>query len=170
MPSKISYNPAQTLLIPVRHLRLPIVSESSANAILSDVRPLTLDEDTLDFINALLDELLVEIIYGARSINPEHLKRLGVTSVLVAEGLPGEPTSLGGLGRAAVNEAEISLHSWYEAQPDMHKGVSGFPPHGSGRGLVAAQEAAKITFPIIEAVELMRQQVGSLSVSSNAVS
>lgn len=141
------------------------MSEASANALLSDLRPTTLSITTLAHLNALLDELLVSIVSSARSINLTHLRTRGASAILTADGQPGEHASLGALGRAAVGEAEVEIRSWYEGHPTARKGVSGFPPNGQGRGLTADAEETGKPFPVLAAVELMRFKVGTLAVS-----
>jgi hypothetical protein len=143
----------------------PIVSATSANALLSDLRPTTLAPQALEYINLMLDELLVGIVTAAESLNLTDLRTRGVPSAL-SEGERGfrNPAALGALGRAAVGEAEVEIRSWYDSHPTAQKDVSGFPPDGKGRGLVASAEEARERFPTTEAVELMRVKVASLSV------
>ncbi|CAK9780181.1 unnamed protein product [Cutaneotrichosporon oleaginosum] len=148
---------------------LPIVSATSANALLSDLRPTTLAPQALEYINLMLDELLVGIVTAAESLNLTDLRTRGVPSAL-SEGERGfrNPAALGALGRAAVGEAEVEIRSWYDGHPTAQKDVSGFPPSGKGRGLVANAEEARERFPTSEAVELMRVKVASLSTFADA--
>ncbi|BEI84230.1 hypothetical protein CcaverHIS002_0408340 [Cutaneotrichosporon cavernicola] len=143
---------------------LPVVSSTSANALLSDLRPTTLDSQALEFVNLLLDELLVGIVTAAESLNLTDLRMRGVPSALSeGEGEFRNPAALGALGRAAVGEAEVEIRLWYDTHPTAQKDVSGFPPDGKGRGLVASAEEARERFPTDAAVELMRVKVASLS-------
>ncbi|BEJ15212.1 hypothetical protein CspHIS471_0409790 [Cutaneotrichosporon sp. HIS471] len=148
---------------------LPVVSPTSANALLSDLRPTTLDSQALEYINLLLDELLVGIVTAAESLNLTDLRTRGVPSAMSeGEGEFRNPAALGALGRAAVGEAEVEIRLWYDTHPTAQKDVSGFPPDGKGRGLVASAEEARERFPTDEAVELMRVKVASLSTFANA--
>lgn len=144
----------------------PIVSATSANALLSDLRPTTLAAPALAYINLLLDELLVTIIKSAESINPTDLRTYGIPAVFAVERDAPEHASLGALGRAAVGEAEVEIRAWYNGHPTARKGVSGYPPDGHGKGLTA--ECEDRPFPAREAVELMRLKVATFSVSAYA--
>ncbi|GMK56805.1 hypothetical protein CspeluHIS016_0306450 [Cutaneotrichosporon spelunceum] len=147
---------------------LPVVTPTSANALLSDLRPTTLDSQALEYINLMLDELLVGIVTAAESLNLTAFRTRGVPSALSeGEGEFRNPAALGALGRAAVGEAEVEIRSWYDSHPTAQKDVSGFPPDGKGRGLVASAEELRDPFPTAEAVELMRVKVASLSTFAN---
>lgn len=144
-------------------LPLPFLSATSANALISDLRPTTLTPSALQFINAILDELLVSIVTSARSINPAHFRTRGAPAVLA-----DREDSLGALGRAAVGEAEVEIRSWYEGHPTANK-RAGFPPGGEGIGL-AGDAPTSAVFPIHEAVELMRLKAAMFSVRSDILS
>lgn len=123
---------------------------------------------TLQIVNAFLDELIIATVITAKSINPEHFRYRGVQGALGSLPTPESPVqqaSLGPLGRAVVGEAELELRSWYEGHPTAQRGQSGFPPDGNGRGMVGAMESAGIEFPLAEANQLMRLKVAMLSVS-----
>lgn len=144
------------------------MSESSATALLSDLRPTTVQPQALQVVNAFLDELLVTTVTTAKSINPEHFRYRGVQGALGSLPTPNSPAqqaSLGPLGRAVVGEAELELRSWYEGHPTALRGRSGFAPDGNGRGMVGAMESAGLEFPMAEAIQLMRLKVAMLSVS-----
>lgn len=145
------------------------MSATSANALLSDLRPTTLAPQALDYVNLLLDELLVAIVTSSESINVHDFRTRGVPAALSesessrnARG--AHPAALGALGRAAVGEAEVEIRSWYAGHPTAQKDISGFPPDGKGRGLVAGREEVRSPFPVQAAVDLMRVKVASLSV------
>lgn len=148
---------------------LPLVSATSANALLSDLRPTTLAPQALEYINQLLDELLVAIVTSSESINISDFRTRGVPAALseseISRNARGvHHAALGALGRAAVGEAEVEIRSWYAGHPTARKNLSGFPPDGKGRGMVASHEEVRAPFPVHEAVELMRVKVASLSV------
>jgi hypothetical protein len=126
------------------------ISSESANALLSELRPTTLKAPALEYVNKFLDELLVKLVTEAQSINPEHLRLNGAPAVFVDRGK---------LGRDAVDDAEILIHDWYSHSHFKVREL-GFPPHGEGRGLVRSSD----TFPVQQAIELMRLKVSMLSV------
>ncbi|KAL7423917.1 hypothetical protein Q5752_001502 [Cryptotrichosporon argae] len=136
------------------------LSAASANALISELRPTTLSPAALQHVNALLDEVLVALVTGAGSVNPIHLRLQGVPAVFSSERGAAESTGLRALGRSAVGEAEVELRSWYESRP-MSKGPQGFPPDGKGRGLLGDRERANVTFPLEQAIQLLRFKVVS---------
>lgn len=162
------------------------MSGPSANALLSDLRPTTLTGPALDYVNEFLDELLVSLITAAQSINPTHLRTRGVPAVFApldrdsgtdSNGTPQGHSAVGALGHSAVGEAEVEIRGWYESHPTAQKGVSGFPPSGTGSGVLASHcgkdkskstlsspDASSAAFPVSQAVELMRVKVAMLSV------
>ncbi|KIO12460.1 hypothetical protein M404DRAFT_677760 [Pisolithus tinctorius Marx 270] len=85
------------------------ISARSADVILSDVRPTRLADDALHATNALLDELLYNILDAARALNTAQL-RAGLHRIL--------PTTL---GKEAVLEAELELRAYW----DRTSGTSG---------------------------------------------
>ena len=87
------------------------LSSSSADVILSDVRPIRLAIEALQALNVLLDELLYTILSEAQSLAPDKLK---------ASLLKVIPTSL---GKEALLEAEVELQSYTERKA---------PPPASG--------------------------------------
>ncbi|KAK8869856.1 hypothetical protein IAR55_000424 [Kwoniella newhampshirensis] len=142
------------------------LSSQSANALISDLRPTSFSLTSLHHLNALLDELLVSLITAAQSINPYDLRREGIPSVFSSStggepgekaivGTAGESTGVKALGRSATAEAEVELRSWQEGRT---KGVKGFPPDGKGNGTRVER-----TFPLVQAVELMRLKCVALS-------
>lgn len=78
------------------------ISARSADVILSDVRPTRLADDALHATNALLDELLYNILDAARALNTAQL-RAGLHRIL--------PTTL---GKEAVLEAELELRAYWD--------------------------------------------------------
>lgn len=133
---------------------------TAANAIISDLRPITIAPLAINHINLFLDELLVNIIIAAESINPYHLRSLGVPAVFTGEKGLGDSTSIRALGRSAIGEAEIELRSYYEVHPSAKYG---FGADGKGRGTTAARERAG-SYPVDEAVEMMRYRCVTFSV------
>ena len=142
------------------------LSSSSANALISDLRPTTLSAPALLHINSFLEELLVSLISASQSINPKDLRLRGVPRVFTSEQVP-ESTGLRALGRSAVGEAELELRSWYESHPQARSGPrAGFQPEGRGRGLALEQEKSNTVFPLQPATELLKLKCLSFSVSS----
>ncbi|KAI0307207.1 hypothetical protein B0F90DRAFT_1686276 [Multifurca ochricompacta] len=78
------------------------ISAHSAEVILSDFRPLKLQSDALQFLNLLLDDLLVNIITFSRSILTDRLKT-GLLKTL--------PTTI---GKDALLEAEMELRAYWQ--------------------------------------------------------
>ncbi|KAI0784862.1 hypothetical protein C8Q75DRAFT_373065 [Abortiporus biennis] len=78
------------------------ISSHSADAILSDVRPIKLKLEALRAINVLLDEFLYNILNAAGSVSTNRIKT-GLIRIL--------PTSL---GKEAVLEAELELKAYWE--------------------------------------------------------
>lgn len=123
------------------------LSGTSANALISDLRPTTVTPQALLHINLFLDEILSSLIVSAESLNPKDLRTAGVPAVFSGD-KAADSTGPRALGRAAVSEAELELRSWY----DSHGGAGkGFPPSGSGNGMKTQKPFARE-----EAVEVMR--------------
>lgn len=78
------------------------LSQSKAEAILSEVRPTKVKTDTLICVNVFLDELLWLVLSTARSFSTDRLK-IGLLKTL--------PTSL---GKDALLEAEVELKAYWE--------------------------------------------------------
>ena len=143
-----------TVIIPRSHAArsLQFLFSTSADAIISDLRPTSLDPLALRYINSLLDELLVSLITTSESINPYDLRRSGVPEIFTSS---AETTGLRATGRAAVGEAELELRSWYEG----HSSKTGFPPGGKGNGMKREGR-----FALKEAIDMMRVKCSSFSV------
>ena len=146
---------------------MPFLSSTSANAIVSDLRPTSVSSPALHHVNLFLDELLTSLISSAQSINPSDLRATGVPAVFSGDKSAGESTGPRSLGRAAVGEAEMELRSWFD-QNAQGSGGRGFPPSGKGRGMTDTKERAEARFPEREAVQLMRVKVASFSVSQSS--
>ncbi|ORY33772.1 hypothetical protein BCR39DRAFT_267578 [Naematelia encephala] len=138
------------------------LSASSANALISDLRPTVVSPPALQHINLFLDELLQLLVTSTQSINPYHLRIKGIPAVFSNETTTGESTGLRALGRSAVGEAEVELRSWYESRA-KGRTVSGFAPEGKGSGMTADRERANAPFPTEEATELLRLRCMSFS-------
>jgi hypothetical protein len=78
------------------------ISPHSAEAILSDFRPLKLQTDALTFLNLFLDDILANIISSARSILTDRLKTGLLKTV---------PTTI---GKDALLEAEMELRAYWQ--------------------------------------------------------
>lgn len=78
------------------------ISPHSAEAILSDFRPLKLQTDALTFLNLFLDDILANIITSARSILTDRLKTGLLKTV---------PTTI---GKDALLEAEMELRAYWQ--------------------------------------------------------
>ena len=78
------------------------ISAHSAEAILSDFRPLKLQTDALTFLNLLLDDILANIINCSRSILTDRLKTGLLKTV---------PTAI---GKDALLEAEMELRAYWQ--------------------------------------------------------
>lgn len=78
------------------------ISPHSAEAILSDFRPLKLQTDALTFLNLFLDDILANIIASARSLLTDRLKTGLLKSV---------PTTI---GKDALLEAEMELRAYWQ--------------------------------------------------------
>jgi hypothetical protein len=78
------------------------ISPHSAEAILSDFRPLKLQTDALTFLNLLLDDILANIITSASSILTDRLKTGLLKTV---------PTTI---GKDALLEAEMELRAYWQ--------------------------------------------------------
>ncbi|KAL1405288.1 hypothetical protein Q8F55_008915 [Vanrija albida] len=139
----------------------PFVSATSANAIISELRPTILSSSALGHVNAILDEVLVSIVEASDSLNPADLRTKGFPAVFAETA--SEHATVGALGRAAIGEAEVEIRSWYEAHPSARDGFRGFSPRGHGRGLTEEAERKKTPFPLAEAIELMRLKTSSFS-------
>jgi len=133
------------------------LSGTSANALISELRPTTLSQPALYHINALLDEILHLLISSSESINPTHIRTRGIPAVFSADKGAGETTGPRALGRSAVAEAELEVRSWYESHPGIKKGA--FPPDGQGTGIKGAR-----AFPVREATDLLKLKCVTLSV------
>jgi hypothetical protein len=134
------------------------LSQVSANALISELRPTTLARPALHHINALIDEILYLLITSSQSINPTHIRTKGIPAVFSADRSAGETTGPRALGRSAVAEAELELRSWYDANPGARRGA--FGPEGQGTGVKVAR-----AFPIEEATALLKLKCVSFSVS-----
>jgi hypothetical protein len=142
------------------------LSSSSANALISELRPTTLAQPALDHINQLLDELLCSLVTSSSSLNPNHLRLHGIPSVFSSDKTEGsgQSTGLRALGRSAVGEAELELRSWYEGHPESKGSNGGFQPDGKGRGMVEGKEKVHAVFPVEEALGVMRIKCVAFSV------
>jgi hypothetical protein len=142
----------------VPDLIVPVyVSELSANAVISEHRPIQLSPSALQHVNLLVDELLTSIISSAASFNPKDIRLVGVPAVFGGAGekhAAGQSTGPRALARAAVNEAEVELRSWYAGHPSPRGGR--WPPDGEGRGLTLSKERSGAAFPMKEALEYVR--------------
>lgn len=78
------------------------ISPHSAEAILSDFRPLKLQTDALTFLNLFLDNILANILSSARSILTDRLKTGLLKTV---------PTTI---GKDALLEAEMELRAYWQ--------------------------------------------------------
>jgi hypothetical protein len=61
------------------------LSERTANALVSDLRPVKISDQALEYINLILDEILCSLIAKAESIDPRDLKLKGIPAVFSAE-------------------------------------------------------------------------------------
>ncbi|KAI5993650.1 hypothetical protein EDD15DRAFT_2367392 [Pisolithus albus] len=120
------------------------ISARSADVILSDVRPTKLADDALHAINALLDELLYNILDAARALSTAQL-RAGLHKIL--------PTTL---GKEAVLEAELELRAYW----DRTCGSS-----GNGSSQVVPDDGS---FSLSWAFELLRLKCEAYSTLSDA--
>ncbi|KAI0304149.1 hypothetical protein BC826DRAFT_981762 [Russula brevipes] len=107
------------------------ISAHSAEAILSDFRPLKLQPEALGFLNLLLDDILTNIISSSRSILTDRLKSGLLQTV---------PTPI---GKDAVLEAEMELRAYWQ-RPNA---VKPSPSQAS---------ASESTFSLPSMIELMR--------------
>ena len=139
------------------------LSSSSADALISELRPTTLSSPALTHINIFLDELLESLLSASQSINPKDLRLRGVPSAFTGDKSTAQSTGLRALGRSAIGEAEIELRSWYESHSFARKANTGFPPGGKGRGL--SSENVNSPFPLQQAVDLLRLKCVAFSVS-----
>ncbi|KAL6307196.1 hypothetical protein BKA93DRAFT_118541 [Sparassis latifolia] len=117
------------------------ISSRSADAILSDVRPIKLNAEALQSINVLLDELLYNILSAARSISTDRLK--GALSKVL-------PTNL---GKEALLEAEVELKAYWERST---------APPASARG------EAETEFNLQWAFELLRLKCEAYSTMNDS--
>jgi hypothetical protein len=78
------------------------ISARSAEAILSDFRPLKLQTDTLNFLNLFLDDILANIITSSRSILTDRLKT-GLLKTISTT-----------IGKDALLEAEMELRAYWQ--------------------------------------------------------
>lgn len=96
------------------------ISSSSASALVSDLGPTSLTTPALEALNIWLDELLVKVVDGASSLDPEVIKTKGVGRAFgdsaagagAGAGVGGVGIKTLSLGRDAVNEAELELKAW----------------------------------------------------------
>ncbi|OCF71904.1 hypothetical protein I204_07167 [Kwoniella mangroviensis CBS 8886] len=133
------------------------LSFTSANALISDLRPTTLSLPALQALNAFLDEILISLITSAESINPSDLRKEGVPSVFTGDNKAtqgGESTNVRALGRSAVAEAEVELRSWLEGR----RQGKGFEPDGQGNGMRNGR-----SLNVEKAVDLLRSKCVSYS-------
>ncbi|KAI9507028.1 hypothetical protein F5148DRAFT_1208967 [Russula earlei] len=107
------------------------ISAHSAEAILSDFRPLKLQTDTLTFLNLLLDHILANVITSSRSILTDRLKSALLKTI---------PTTI---GKDALLEAEMELRAYWQ-RPNAVK------PSAS------QVSASEYGFSIPSMIELMR--------------
>lgn len=141
---------------PVAAQPTPYLSLTSANALISDLRPTTFSDVALTHLNTLLDELLIALLTSAQSLNPSDLRREAIPSFFSGDRGTGDTTGVRALGRNAVAEAEVELRSWQEG-----RSVRGYPPDGKGPGTRTDR-----SFPLLQAVDLMRVKCAAFSVSS----
>lgn len=141
---------------PVAAQPTPYLSATSANALISDLRPTTFSAAALTHLNILLDELLIALLTSAQSLNPFDLRREAIPSFFSGDRGSGDTTGVRALGRNAVAEAEVELRSWQEG-----RSVRGYPPEGKGYETRNGR-----SFPLLQAVELMRVKCVAFSVSS----
>ncbi|WWD01439.1 hypothetical protein V866_008383 [Kwoniella sp. B9012] len=133
------------------------LSFTSANALISDLRPTTLSLPALQALNTFLDEILISLISSAESINPSDLRKEGVPSVFTGDNKAtqgGESTNVRALGRSAVAEAEVELRSWLEGR----RQGKGFQPNGQGNGMRNGR-----SLNVEKAVDLLRSKCVSYS-------
>ncbi|OWZ73383.1 hypothetical protein AYX14_01106 [Cryptococcus neoformans] len=132
---------------------MPYLSATSANALISDLRPTTFSAAALTHLNTLLDELLIALLTSAQSLNPFDLRREAIPSFFSGDRGSGDTTGVRALGRNAVAEAEVELRSWQEG-----RSVRGYPPDWKGYETRNGR-----SFPLLQAVELMRVKCVALS-------
>ncbi len=84
----------------------PFISARSANALISENRPTRIQAETLLVLNALLDELLHNILISARSLATDRIKSDGVLKVL----------NNNFLAKDAVLEAELEYRSYVDGK------------------------------------------------------
>ncbi|WVQ70129.1 uncharacterized protein L199_008354 [Kwoniella botswanensis] len=133
------------------------LSFTSANALISDLRPTTLSLPALQALNTFLDEILISLITSAESINPSDLRKDGVPGVFTDDNKAtqgGESTNVRALGRSAVAEAEVELRSWLEGR----RQEKGFQPDGQGNGMKNGR-----SLNVEKAVDLLRSKCVSYS-------
>ncbi|KIR53185.1 hypothetical protein I315_04222 [Cryptococcus gattii Ru294] len=135
----------------------PYLSHTSANALISDLRPTTFSDAALTHLNTLLDELLIALLTSAQSLNPLDLRREAIPSFFSGDRGTGDTTGVRALGRNAVAEAELELRSWQEG-----RSVRGYPPDGKGPGTRTDR-----SFPLLQAVDLMRVKCAAFSDESD---
>ncbi|KIR58704.1 hypothetical protein I314_05543 [Cryptococcus bacillisporus CA1873] len=135
----------------------PYLSLTSANALISDLRPTTFSDAALTHLNTLLDELLIALLTSAQSLNPSDLRREAIPSFFSGDRGTGDTTGVRALGRNAVAEAEVELRSWQEG-----RSVRGYPPDGKGPGTRTDR-----SFPLLQAVDLMRVKCAAFSDESD---
>lgn len=116
------------------------LSQSKAEAILSEVRPTKVRTETLICINVFLDELLWLVLSTARSFSTDRLK-VSLVKVL--------PTTL---GKDALLEAEVELKAYWE-KTGLHV----------LKALESAPSPSTTEFPLQAAFELLRHKCEAYS-------
>ncbi|KIM20650.1 hypothetical protein M408DRAFT_129207 [Serendipita vermifera MAFF 305830] len=116
------------------------LSQSKAEAILSEVRPTKVKTDTLICVNVFLDELLWLVLSTARSFSTDRLK-IGLLKTL--------PTTL---GKEALLEAEVELRAyWEKTGPNALRALENSP------------SSSPTEFPLQAAFELLRHKCEAYS-------
>jgi hypothetical protein len=115
------------------------LSQSKAEAILSEVRPTNIKTDTLICVNVFLDELLWLVLSTARSFSTDRLK-IGLLKTLSTS-----------LGKDALLEAEVELKTYWEKT-----GINAL------RALENSPSPSPIEFPLQAAFEVSPVKISRL--------
>jgi hypothetical protein len=119
------------MLAPPVSIAPSYLSQSKAEAVLSEVRPTKVRTEALICINVFLDELLWLVLSTARSFSTDRLK-IGLLKVL--------PTTL---GKDALLEAEVELKAYWEKTG-----------HNVQKALESAPSTSPSEFPLQAAFEV----------------
>ena len=126
---------------------------------MSELQPTSISLDAFHHVNIVWDELVLQLITHAQSINPTHIRTTGINGVFRAE--KNESTGTRALAREAMSDAETEYRMFVSEAfgRESSKAFNG----GQGNGMVDDRD-----MEVRKALNMLRHKMAGSLVSSRS--